>query len=304
VSENVQAPLAAAAAAVTDPAPAGPAAAGALAARPAPPWQRQLGAVIRLELKKTFPVRTLLWLLLLALAPVGVLALRLLAQLISRQTMGTAEATRDMAAMFQTFSLRIVITLACAAIFGNLIRREQLDRSLHYYLLTPLRRELLALGKYLAALIVAAVLLGASTAVCFVLAFAPFEGGGFGRYLADGPGLRHLAAYLLVTWLAAIAYGAVFLACGVIFKSPVLPTLFVLLWEGIHEWLPHTLQWVSVLHWLQPLCPVPIAAGLFAVLGNAPPAWLAVPLLFAIAAASLALAARRMRHLQIRYEED
>jgi hypothetical protein len=275
-----------------------------VAARPPSAWRRQLGAVIRLELRKTFPVRTLLWLLLLAVAPVGVLVLRMVALLINRQTVEAGDAMRDVGAMFQTFSLRFVIPLACAAVFGNLIRREQLDRSLHYYLLTPLRRELLAAGKYLAGLVVAVMLLGASTLACFVLAFAPFSSGAFGRYLSAGPGMRHLGAYLLVTVLACIAYGAIFLACGVVFKSPVFPTLFVLVWEGIHAWLPHTLQWFSALHYLQPLCPVPINAGLFAVLGSAPPPWLAVPLLLVLSAACLALSARRTRRLRIRYEEE
>jgi ABC-type Na+ efflux pump permease subunit len=273
-------------------------------ASPASRWRRQLGAVVRLELKKTFPLRTLLWLLLLALMPVGLFVLRTIGLLINRQPVETGEAMRDMAALFQAFSLRIVIPLACAVMFGSLIRREQLDRSLHFYLLTPLRRELLAAGKYLAALIVAVTLLGASTVACFVLSFAPFSSGAFGRYLASGPGLRHLGAYLLVTVLACVAYGAVFLACGVIWKGPVIPTLVVLGWELIHAWLPHTLQWVSALHYLQPLCPVPISAGLFAMLSSAPSPWLAVPLLLALATASLALAARRTRRLRIRYEED
>ena len=302
MSDSVQAPRLASGDSAT--VQAAPLASREAAGSPAPAWRRQLRAVVRLELKKTFPVRTLLWLLLLALAPVGVLALRLIALTVTKQAVSAADATKDMAQIFQTFDLRFVITLACAAMFGNLIRREQLDRSLHYYLLTPLRRELLAAGKYLAALIVAVTLLGASTLVGFGLAYAPSGFGALGRFLVDGPGLRHLGAYLLVTVLACVAYGAVFLACGVIFKSPVLPTLFVLFWEGIHGWLPRSLQWVSVLHYLQPLCPVPITSGLFAVLGNAPPAWLALPALLAIAAAALALAARRMRGLQIRYEED
>ena len=34
-------------------------------------------------------------------------------------------------------------------IFSNLFRGEMLEKTLHYYYLTPLRRELLVAGKYL-----------------------------------------------------------------------------------------------------------------------------------------------------------
>ena len=43
-------------------------------------------------------------------------------------------------------------------IFSNLFRGEMLEKTLHYYYLTPMRRELLVAGKYLAGLAVALVL--------------------------------------------------------------------------------------------------------------------------------------------------
>ena len=42
-------------------------------------------------------------------------------------------------------------------IFSNLFRGEMLEKTLHYYFLTPMRREMLVAGKYLAGLIVGTI---------------------------------------------------------------------------------------------------------------------------------------------------
>ncbi len=53
-------------------------------------------------------------------------------------------------------------------IFNNLFRGEMLEKTLHYYYLTPLRRELLVAGKYLAGLGTALVLFVGSAAASFL----------------------------------------------------------------------------------------------------------------------------------------
>ena len=70
--------------------------------------------------------------------------------------------------MFQFFYLRAVIFFGCMGIFSNLFRGEMLEKTLHYYFLTPMRRELLVIGKYLAGLSVALVLFVGSTALAFL----------------------------------------------------------------------------------------------------------------------------------------
>jgi hypothetical protein len=54
------------------------------------------------------------------------------------------------ATIFQFYFLRLAVFFGCAGIFMNLFRGEMLDKSLHFYLLTPMRREVLLAGKYLA----------------------------------------------------------------------------------------------------------------------------------------------------------
>ena len=44
--------------------------------------------------------------------------------------------------------LRTVVFFGCAWIFMNLFRGDIIDRSLHFYFLSPVRREVLVVGKY------------------------------------------------------------------------------------------------------------------------------------------------------------
>src|SRR5262249_39160163 len=152
-----------------------------------PHWQQQLWAVVRLEMRKTFPVRTILALALLALAPLGILTLRLIGILVRSAGNPAGEASSAYATMFQTFSLRFILCLGCAAIFGTILRREQLDRTLHFYLLSPVRREILVGGKYIAGLIVASIVLGLSTLGSFLLAYAPYADRTFSTFFFSGP---------------------------------------------------------------------------------------------------------------------
>ena len=57
------------------------------------------------------------------------------------------------AGVFQFFFLRLAIFFGCLGIFMNLFRGEVLDRSLHFYFLAPIRREVLMAGKFLAGLL-------------------------------------------------------------------------------------------------------------------------------------------------------
>ncbi len=267
------------------------------------PWRRwwsQVRAILRLELRKSFLGRRGIGLYLLAFAPVFILMMRIIGGGVDDPSDMT-EATRIYALTYQ-FILRGLVFLGCVAVFGNLIRREVLERTLHYYFLTPVRREVLVAAKYLTGLIVTAVLFEISTVVSFILAYAPHEG--LGQFLLRGPGLGHLGAYMLVTLLGCIGYGAVFLAFGFFFKSPAIPALLVFGWEGLHFLLPPMLKKVSVIHYLQSLCPVPLPAGPLAVLADAPPPWLAIPGLLVLAAVLVTISALRIRKMEISYEED
>ena len=265
-------------------------------------WWRQVRAVLRLELRKGF--RRSYGLYLLALAPLFILVLRSIIPDAVRDPGDVAGATEFYAGLYQAFILRIVIFLACVAVFGNLIRRETLDRSLHYYFLSPVRRELLVAAKYLTGLIVTFFLFGATTVVSFFLVYLPHESTAVRQFLLGGPGLGHLASYLLVTFMACVGYGAVFLFFGFFFKSPALPALAVFGWETIHFLLPPLLKKASVIHYLQSLCPVPVSEGPLALLADAPSPWIAIPGLLLLAAGLVAVSAWKIRGMEITYDES
>jgi hypothetical protein len=68
--------------------------------------------------------------------------------------------------------------------------------------------------------------------------------------------------------------------------------------------LPPLLKKVTVFHYLQSLCPVPVSDGPLALLADAPSPWAAIPGLLVFAAALVALSAWKIRRMEIRYEAE
>lgn len=266
------------------------------------PWgkmMRQVQAIVRLELRKNFLGRRGIFIYLLALSPVLIPLIRFLK---IGSDHPVAEATEFFSYLYQIYALRVALFLSCVAIFGNLIRREVLDRTLHYYFLTPIRREVLVVAKYVTGVLVTIPLFLLSTVVAFTLSYLPHDG--VQEFLFSGPGLGHLGAYMLVTVLACIGYGGVFLLFGSIFRSPAIPALAVMGWEGIHFLLPPLLKKISVIHYLQSLCPFDISEGPFAILSDAPSPWISIPGLLILTAVLVAISAWRIRGMEVTYEEE
>jgi len=235
------------------------------------------------------------------------------------QLVGVNERDRDtipkdslvFAGVFQFFYLRLAIFFGCVGVFTNLFRGEMLDKSLHFYLLTPIRREILAIGKYFAGLIATVVIFCTSTFLQLAALSLHFTGSEVSDYLA-GPGWGHVASYLGVTAAACLGYGSVFLAAGLLFKNPIIPAATVLVWEGMNVFLPAALKKVSVIFYLQSLSPVvaPPDANMPALqkllVTAAEPASPAVAVLglLALTIVILVVAARKARQLEINYSTD
>ena len=69
--------------------------------------------------------------------------------------------------------------------------------------------------------------------------------------------MAHAFWYAAAAALGCVGYGSVFLAVGLYFRNPIVPAAVLLGWEGIHGILPQVFQKVSILYYLQSLCPVP-----------------------------------------------
>ena len=216
------------------------------------------------------------------------------------------------AGVFQFFFLRLAIFFGCLGIFMNLFRGEVLDRSLHFYFLSPIRREVLMAGKFLAGLLATCTIFVTSEilqTLAFLWHFNPHTRD---LYLYQHHGLEHAAIYVGVTILACIGYGAFFLVAGMLFRNPIIPAAAILIWEGINPFLPALLKQFSVIYYLKSLCPVEIPVspgtpGLFALLiSNADPvsAPLAVIGIFVVACVALFVSSVQVRRMEINYTTE
>jgi ABC-type transport system involved in multi-copper enzyme maturation permease subunit len=231
-------------------------------------WRAQIRAILRLELKKTLFARRGFWIYLLAFAPVVLYAGHSFYEIKTGHAGDIGEDTHIFAAVFQFFFLRLSIFFGCVGIFMNLFRGEVMEKSLHYYFLAPVRRSVLVAGKFLSGMLAASLIYCTSTALQFIAVYWHFSSTISQEYFYHGHGLDHLAAYLGVTLLACLGYGSVFLAAGVLFRNPLIPTLVVLLWEAISGFLPPLLQKFSVIFYLKSLCPVSVPPEISLDRGN------------------------------------
>jgi ABC-type transport system involved in multi-copper enzyme maturation permease subunit len=268
-------------------------------------WMRQIAGVLRLELKKTFLSKRGWWIYFLALGPVLLVTIHWLVRNGGgRHSLG--EDSLVFAGIFMFYYLRAGIFFGCMGIFSNLFRAEMLEKTLHYYFLTPMRREALVAGKYLAGVVVSVVLFVGSTALSFLIIGRHF-GAAWSDYLWHGPGLGQLGSYVLVATLACLGYGAVFLMSGLFFKNPLIPAAVVWVWENINPFLPAMLKKISVIFYLKNLCPVEIPVpppfNVMVVEADPTPFWVAVPGLLLLTLILLAYAAISARQTEISYGE-
>jgi ABC-type transport system involved in multi-copper enzyme maturation permease subunit len=271
-------------------------------------WRAQVAAILRLEIKKNFLARRGLWIYLLAFGPAALLWAHASLHLRFHQVCDLGRDSLIFATMFQFYYLRLAIFFGCVGVFLNLFRGEMLEKSLHYYLLAPVRREVLLAGKYLAGVITTSTVFGVGTALALAPLFAHNSRSAVDQYLMSGGGAGHVVAYLGVTVLACIGYGGVFLLMGFLFRNPIVPAALVLIWEMMNPFLPALLKRFSVIFYLQSLCPIPVRPqgdfAFLAILSEPTPAYLAVLGLLAVTFAGLWLAARQVRKLEINYGAD
>ena len=267
-------------------------------------WLRQIGAIVRLEMEKNFFGRRSFLIYLIALLP-------LLPLLVLAIVVPPSNEWRDFnwlsgfyAAFYGGLILRTVVFFGCAWIFMNLFRGEIVDRSLHYYFLSAVRREVLVVGKYLSGLITAIVLFTGTTVVSLLLLYLPRFYSQSVRYFIEGQGFKQLLTYAGITILACIGYGAFFLVVGLFVRNPIIPAVVLYGWEWLNFLLPPLLKKISVIHYLNSLAPVPVSEGPFAVVAEPTPAWIAIPSMMLVTIIVLAIAGRRIKHMEVRYGSD
>jgi ABC-type transport system involved in multi-copper enzyme maturation permease subunit len=265
-------------------------------------WLSQLRGVMRLELKKSLIGRRALPTYFIGLLPVAPLVFSVIVLSMTglpSELQGETVATMTFMVVFEII-LRFVVFLGCIWVLMNLFRGEVIDRSLHYYFLTPIRREVLVAGKYLSGWLTTVIVLGGSTAICFLIVYGYLGHGG----TAAGSSLGLLLQYVGVVGLACLGYGAVFMVLGLFLRTLVVPALIIFLLEGVNTFLPSALKKISVIYYLQGLRPLPPTGGPIQIIAEPVSAWVAIPGFILFTALTLVVAALRIRRMEISYGND
>src|SRR5437667_9752756 len=190
-------------------------------------WLRQVAAIMRLEVEKNFFGKRAVLVYLLAFMPIGLLLMIAILPPGTRDWLDFAQYPLLFSLIYNSLILRTVVFFGCAWIFMNLFRGEIVDRSLHYYFLSSVRREVLVAGKYLSGLLTSIVLFATVTVISMLLVFFSHSADASAHFFLDGAGLAHLFTYAGITILACIGYGAFFLVVGLFFRNPIIPALLL-----------------------------------------------------------------------------
>lgn len=253
---------------------------------------RQAQAVVAVELRKILGGKRVLSVCLLASLPVIVVFLIA----VESPRLTGVDAQRYFGNIYSVVVLGATVFFGCALVFTHLFRGEILRRSLHFYLLAPVRREVLTVAKYAAGLLAVYALFGGVT----VLAHPMFMG------IVDGsPSVTGTLHYLGITLLGCTAYGAVFLLFGTLFRNPILPVAGLLAWEALNFLLPSGIRIASVSYHLKSLLPVPgPIEQTFGGLAETSTGATSVLSLLALSTVAVGLACYRVRRMEIRYTDD
>src|SRR5215213_9740755 len=149
-------------------------------------WLRQIRAILRLELQKNFLSRRSILIYLIALLPLFPLLVLAVLQPPGQEFRDFSNFGKVYAVLYHGFILRTVVFFGCAWIFMNLFRGELVDRSLHYYFLSPVKREVLVAAKYISGLVTSLLLFVTMTALCILCIYVPLGYSGAMTQLFDG----------------------------------------------------------------------------------------------------------------------
>src|SRR3954471_17122484 len=268
-------------------------------------WWLQARRLVRIEVRRNLFSWKASWIYFLAFAPTAIILIHLLFE--RHPSFALADDTTVLAGIVQFYYIRLGVFFGCLGIFARLIRGEMIERSLHFYMLSPVRREVLLLAKFAAGAISALVLFGAATIANFAFIYVGFGAAGQ-DYMFNGAGMGQLEAYLAIVVLACLGYGAVFLLLSMMFRNPTPAALLVFGWEAINPVMPSLLQKISVASYLRHLMPVTVRGeGIFALLTvttEPVPGWVSALGLLLLIAMVLTYSCYRMRTLEIRYTTE
>ena len=146
-----------------------------------------------------------------------------------------------------------------ALFFGATIVNEELDNKTLVYLTTsPVPRQAILLGKYLAALMILLLIVGSGFLLSFLAASF--------NQLGQAATWEELGVFLGTSLLALFCYSALFTMIGTFMKKSILIGLFFVFgWESVVQYFPGVTQKFTIIHWIKSLLPVQADQGGFLI---------------------------------------
>jgi ABC-2 type transport system permease protein len=181
-----------------------------------------------------------------------------------------------------------ILLLVVTLFYGTALVSDELeDKTITYLFIRPVSKTTLYLGKYLAYLVAAGLLLLPSATLCFLIAMAADPPGESGRHILI------LLQDLGVLAIGIVAYGALYALIGAVTKRPVFVGLaFTFIWETLVTYIPGYLSKLTIKHYVSALLPHAVSQrgiiGLFESPTSAP---VAILILLLATAGLLALGA-------------
>jgi ABC-2 type transport system permease protein len=146
-----------------------------------------------------------------------------------------------------------------ALFFGTTIVNEELDNKTLVYLTTsPVPRQAVILGKYLAAFLLLLLIVGSGFLLSFLAAAA--------NRIGQAAAWEELGVFLGTSLLALFCYSALFTMLGTFMKKSILLGLFFVFgWESVVQYFPGVTQKFTIIHWIKSLLPVQSDQGGFLI---------------------------------------
>lgn len=204
--------------------------------------------------------------------------------------------------IFRIFYIHFSIFFV-ASIFGfSLLRKEMDDQTLHYLFLQPISKTTIILSKFMAYIILSWLYLSIVFTLTYLLAFSTLGLKTLVILLFEKGKIWVLLQEVFVMFLALLIYGSIAMVMGSLFKSGFYGAIFYF-WETALPYLPSTLKYFTISHYLQALTPEKsfIPEKLFQLFGTLPSAWFSIVVLMFIFLIFLGLTAIIIRFYECRY---
>lgn len=136
-----------------------------------------------------------------------------------------------------------------ALLFGSLVINEEVDdKTLIYLTTSPIPKAAIIIGKYMAYIVLSAIIIGAGLLLCFITINID--------HLGEVSYLKQFLTFTGVGGLALIAYSAFFTLVGVVIKkSVIVGLLFIFGWENVVQYFPGVTQKFTFIHYIKSLLP-------------------------------------------------